>query len=120
VLVVEDNADVAGMFVILLQSMGHSVQLAVDGASALDVARQFQPDVAFIDIGMPDMDGYEVAKRLRQQINGAVLVALTGYSRREDIEAAKRAGFDRHLVKPARIDDLIEVLDGNGGRADPR
>ena len=102
VLVVEDNLDAAESLLMLLQLLGHHVRAVHDGISALDVARANVPDVMLVDIGLPGMDGYEVARRIREQpgLERIALVALTGYGREEDRERALEAGFDYHLVKP--------------------
>jgi signal transduction histidine kinase/DNA-binding response OmpR family regulator len=102
VLLVEDNADGAAMFAELVRMDGHDVEVAPDGATALAVARRFQPHVVFCDIGLPGMDGYEVAKALRRELqdSGCRLVAVTGYATPRDRERAYAAGFDEHLAKP--------------------
>ncbi|MDB5225740.1 MAG: sensor hybrid histidine kinase [Candidatus Adlerbacteria bacterium] len=111
VLVVDDNEAAAQMLCTLLEHNGHTVSLAHTGLSALDVARQTQPQVALLDIGLPDIDGYEVGKRLRAELGAQVaLVALTGYGQPEDRERARQAGFDDHLVKPVSIVDVERIL----------
>jgi two-component system, chemotaxis family, CheB/CheR fusion protein len=103
VLVVDDSADAADSLAILLELEGHQVATAYSASAALDAAERLQPDVAFIDIGLPLMDGYEVARRLRanERCRAIRLVALTGYGQPDDRDEARRAGFDHHLVKPA-------------------
>jgi CheY-like chemotaxis protein len=103
VLVVDDNLDAADTIALFLQIEGHVVQTAADGAQALSSAATFQPDVVVLDIGLPLVDGYEVARRLRRQpaTRDALLVALTGYGQKGDQAQAMEAGFDCHLVKPA-------------------
>jgi signal transduction histidine kinase/DNA-binding response OmpR family regulator len=103
VLLVDDNADGAESLAMLLRISGHEVHVSHDGPAALAVTESFRPDVVFLDIGLPGMDGYEVARRLRELpgINKLILVALTGYGREEDQRRAHEAGFDYHLVKPA-------------------
>jgi signal transduction histidine kinase len=108
VLLVDDNEDAAAGTASLLRQMGHTVEVAYSAAQALAATRVQAPEVAILDIGLPDMDGYALAAALRAQTGGAPmrLVALTGYGQRADIERAARAGFDVHLTKPATLDDL--------------
>ena len=112
VLVVDDNADSAQSLALLARSWGHEVATARDGTEAVAVAKGFRPDTALVDIGLPGMDGYELAHRLRQEFDGQglQLVAMTGYGRTEDREAAHAAGFDVHMVKPADLDALRRML----------
>jgi CheY-like chemotaxis protein len=100
--VVDDNRDAAESMGLLLGLQGHQVRTAHDGAGALTVAEAFRPEVVLLDIGLPGMDGYEVARRLRAQENGAraLLIAVTGYGQDEDRRRADEAGFDHHLLKP--------------------
>jgi CheY-like chemotaxis protein len=108
VLLVDDNEDAAAGTASLLRQMGHTVEVAYSAAQALAATRVQAPEVAILDIGLPDMDGYELAAAMRAQAGGAPmrLVALTGYGQRADIDRAARAGFDVHLTKPATLDDL--------------
>ncbi len=103
ILVVDDNVDAADSLAVLLRHQGQDVRVAHDGPSALDAARTDPPEMVFLDIGLPGMDGYEVARRLRANpaLAGAKLVALTGYGQEEDRRRSQEAGFDLHLVKPA-------------------
>jgi signal transduction histidine kinase/BarA-like signal transduction histidine kinase len=112
VLVVDDNVDAAEMLATLLEMNGYAVSVEFDGASALATALRERPAVALLDIGLPDMDGMELARRLRAQPQtaDAVLVALTGYGQAEDQEQARQAGFNHHMVKPADIDRLLTLL----------
>jgi signal transduction histidine kinase/CheY-like chemotaxis protein len=112
VMVVDDNVDAAEMLAALLEAQGHAVSVAYDGHGALEAARRERPDVLLLDIGLPDMDGYELARRLRAQPEnaGAVLVALTGYGQQQDRSNAQAAGFDHYLVKPADLNQVGEVL----------
>jgi PAS domain S-box-containing protein len=111
ILIVEDNADAAESFRILLELSGHRVRVANDGVNALRYMEEFAPDIAFIDLGLPELDGFEVAERTRGQPgNRTVLVALSGYGRDEDKQRAKAAGFDEHMTKPVepgRVDALL-------------
>jgi CheY-like chemotaxis protein len=120
VLVVEDNADARESFEMLLTLDGHQVCSAATGVKTLRLLDAFKPDAAFIDLGLPDMDGYELAKRLRADPRTASvhLIALSGYGREEDKEACRQAGFDVHLTKPVSLDTVREVL-ANRRRAEP-
>lgn len=111
-LVVDDNQDAAISLSILLRLQGHEVRVAHDGQTALDVATAFQPDLVFLDIGMPVMDGYEVARRLRTipGLEKTILVALTGWGQAEDRRRTTKAGFNHHLVKPAEPQAIEAVL----------
>jgi PAS domain S-box-containing protein len=119
VLLVEDNPDAAESLTMLLELLGHRVRSAPDGVAALDAARANPPDVMLVDIGLPGIDGYEVARRVRQEpsIKDTVLVALTGYGRDEDKQNAMAAGFDYHLVKPIHPDALNGLVSGLGNSA---
>jgi CheY-like chemotaxis protein len=112
VLIVDDNLDAADSLGMLLRVTGHEVQLAHDGPSALTAASSFRPEVVLLDIGLPGMDGYEVARRLRRQEGSekALLVALTGYGQAEDFRRSQEAGFDQHLVKPADPEMLTALF----------
>ncbi|HEY5933535.1 MAG TPA: ATP-binding protein [Kofleriaceae bacterium] len=107
ILVVDDNDDARVLLAELLSRQGHDVQTASDAAAALDVVKGFTPDVAILDIGLPVMDGYELAQRLRSQIAPIPrLIALTGYGQESDRERSRLAGFDLHLVKPVDLDEI--------------
>ena len=112
VLVVDDNVDAAQMLATLLEMNGYKVAIAYDGKGALASAVQAPPDVALLDIGLPDIDGHELARRLRAmpETTQAVLVALTGYGQVEDQQRAYKAGFDHHMAKPADLAKLLELL----------
>jgi two-component system CheB/CheR fusion protein len=113
--VVEDSVDSAETLATLLQHWGYEVRMAHDGAGALEAAREFRPQVVLLDIGLPDMDGYTVAHRLRgEDLAGEVLIALTGYGEPQDRARAQQAGFDRHLTKPVEPDALQKALAGQG------
>ncbi|HLH30420.1 MAG TPA: PAS domain S-box protein, partial [Terriglobia bacterium] len=114
VLVVEDQDDAREMLRVLLESMGHTVVEEADGSAAIATIEREHPDVALIDIGLPIMSGYDVARRIRENplMDDVMLVALTGYGRDSDIEAAKAAGFDAHLTKPAEAHLIDEILSG--------
>jgi CheY-like chemotaxis protein len=112
VLVVDDNEDAADMLVDALGSKGYPTRRAHDGPAAIRVCRQFKPDVALLDIGLPVMNGYELAGRLRQLpgMQALRMYAVTGYAQESDRERCRAAGFDRHFVKPLDIDVLDRVL----------
>jgi len=111
ILVVDDNADAAESLALILQMDGHVARVAHDGPQALALAAQLHPQVAVVDIGMPGMDGYEVARRLRA-LPGPVplLVALTGWDSEDDLQASHAAGFDHHLAKPADVAQVERLL----------
>jgi signal transduction histidine kinase/ActR/RegA family two-component response regulator len=117
VLVVDDNVDSADTLALLLQLSGHEVATAYRGEAALDLAVERKPQVVFLDIGLPGMDGYEVARRLRAMpfAKGMTLVAMTGYGQDNDRRRSAEAGFDLHLVKPVDLTDLEALLRGVGG-----
>jgi CheY-like chemotaxis protein len=112
-LVVDDNRDAAESMSMLLQLWGHDVVFAYDGPSALVTAERWQPQAVFLDIGLPGMDGYEVAERLRSlpHAKGTVLIAITGYGQDDDRLRSRRAGIDYHLVKPVAPDALRSLID---------
>jgi two-component system, sensor histidine kinase len=111
VLVVEDNPDTRESLRLLLRCWGHQVEVAEDGLGGVRQALRFRPDVAIVDIGLPLLDGYQVARQVRAALqDGVCLVALTGYGSPEDRALAFEAGFDHHLVKPADPEELQRVL----------
>jgi signal transduction histidine kinase len=112
VLIVDDNADAREMLRLALEQAGHIVATANDGPSAIDVTATFRPDVGILDIGLPGMDGYELARRLRDGYPQIRLIALSGYSRRLDQEAARLAGFDVHCAKPVSTTVLLDRIAG--------
>ncbi len=113
ILLVDDNEDAAAMLAELLISAGYDVQVAFDGPSALTIARELSPDLAILDIGLPVMDGYEVAAALRAMFPGPRprLIALTGYGQEQDQHRATTAGFERYLVKPIGFENLRQTID---------
>jgi CheY-like chemotaxis protein/anti-sigma regulatory factor (Ser/Thr protein kinase) len=110
ILIVDDNQAAAQGLEKLLIRKGHEVQMVYDGQSALSAVPEIQPDVVLLDIGLPDMNGYEVARRLRMHIPTPYIVALTGYGKDDDKEKAAVAGFNYHLTKPVGLSDVEEVL----------
>jgi signal transduction histidine kinase/ActR/RegA family two-component response regulator len=120
VLVVDDNVEAAAMLAALLEIKGHQVWVVGDGPAALEVALTYRPDVVLLDIGLPGMDGYEVARRLNEgsaAAEGVLLVALTGYGQPDDHRRSREAGFHHHLVKPVDLELLEELLARPGERA---
>jgi signal transduction histidine kinase len=113
ILLADDNVDFANSLGQLLSAQGHDVRIAYDGAEALKTARDFNPQIAFVDIGMPKVHGYEVARRLRADAGtaGCVLVAVTGWGQENDRMRAREAGFDRHLVKPVDPTEIESILE---------
>jgi CheY-like chemotaxis protein len=115
-LVVDDNHDAADMMAALLQSDGHSVQVAYDGGEALETLKNAEIDLVLVDLAMPGIDGFEVARHVRQnpRLNDVCLVAVTGFSQREARERSKAAGFGYHLVKPITASALQDIIAGCG------
>jgi CheY-like chemotaxis protein len=113
VLVVDDNPDAAELLAETLVAAGHDVRTAGDGPSALEIVETFAPDIAFLDIGLPTMDGYELAGRLRRvpSLAHAPLVAVTGYAQDDDRQRALASGFREHLAKPLHVDRVLECID---------
>jgi CheY-like chemotaxis protein len=114
VLVVDDNEDAAEMLAAALSAAGHTTAVATDGPSALVLATTFAPEVALLDIGLPVMDGFELAQHFRDHDDPALrkvrLVAVTGYGQDHDRRRSAAAGFDEHLVKPVDLDHLAVVM----------
>jgi two-component system CheB/CheR fusion protein len=114
ILLIDDNADLTSTMSALLKLAGHEVAVCGDGPSGIEAAHECQPEVILIDIGLPGMNGYEVAGRLRQlpQFDRTLLVAVTGYGQADDRRRSREAGFDHHLVKPVFFETLQELLSG--------
>jgi PAS domain S-box-containing protein len=112
ILVVDDNVDAAKMLSMLVRATGHDVQTAHDGPTAVQAVLDYRPDVVLLDIGLPKMNGYEVAKRIRSEpvLENVVLVAMTGYGQDEDRQRSQEAGFNHHLVKPGDFKDVQAIL----------
>jgi CheY-like chemotaxis protein len=117
ILVVDDNKDAAETLAELLRMLGNEVAVALDGTSAMEQVVQFRPDVVLLDIGLPDISGYEVARRVRQleRVAQPTLIALTGWGQQQDKQMAALAGFDEHWTKPVDIDRL-QALSRNSTR----
>lgn len=112
ILVVDDNEDAADMMCTVLSALGHDVVVAYTASAALELVTSFKPEVSLIDIGLPDMDGTMLARRLRAllETEASMLVAVTGYGQEEDRRKSLDAGFNAHLVKPMQMDDLNQLL----------
>jgi signal transduction histidine kinase len=112
ILVADDNRDAAETLSILLEVMGHTVRRVHDGAAAVEATAGFDPQLLLLDIGMPQLNGYDACSRIRQQPGGAArtMVAVTGWGQPQDLERAHQAGFDRHLVKPLEMNVLLELI----------
>ena len=111
VLVVDDNPDAADSLAMLLQALGNDVCVAYDGEEAVDKALQFSPEIVLLDIGLPKMHGYDVAKRIRDAQGCAVmLVAVTGWGQEDDRRRSREAGFDYHFTKPVDPEDLARLI----------
>jgi len=117
VLIVDDNEDAANSLAMVLKLNGHETDAAYTSSDALARAAQFKPDVVLLDIGLPGMDGYQVAQRIRELpgLRNIRLVAVTGYGRSDDRRRARDAGFDDHLTKPVEFSVLDRALSGNQG-----
>jgi CheY-like chemotaxis protein len=113
ILVVDDNVDAARSLEMLLRILGHEVSTAPDGLAALDAIETRRPEVVLLDIGLPGLNGYDVARRVRGQPWGKAirLIALSGWGRDEDMQRGADAGFDAHLVKPADPTDIERLLE---------
>jgi CheY-like chemotaxis protein len=111
-LIVDDNRDAAKSLAMLMQSWKHQVEAVHDGVDAVPAALALQPEVILLDIGLPDIDGYEVLKRLRSEpaLSDVYFVAMTGYGQEEDFRRSQEAGFHQHLVKPVKLESLKAIL----------
>ncbi|HEY8160845.1 MAG TPA: response regulator [Methylocystis sp.] len=111
-LVIDNDHDVADSFALLLETLGAVAHAAYDGLSGIAAMDELKPDIVFVDIGMPGVDGYETARRIRRgsHAHRFILVALTGWSREEDRRRSRHAGFDLHLAKPASVEEVEAML----------
>jgi CheY-like chemotaxis protein len=118
VLVVDDNVDTANSIAMLLRAEGHDVHVAHDGLKALEIARSVRPEFVFLDLGLPGLDGFEVARALRREpdLQGVRIIAITGYGQESDRRKAVECGIDQHLLKPADPAFLESLL---GSRREP-
>jgi CheY-like chemotaxis protein len=116
VLVVDDNVDAAAMLAALIRQLGHEVEIVHDGSAALRAVEGYRPEVILLDIGMPGMNGFEVAQRLRElgRVPRLRIVAVTGWGKPEDRQRSREAGFDMHLIKPVELSEIQQALLLNG------
>jgi len=114
VLIIDDNQDSTESLAMLLKLAGHEVETALEGLAGLKTAYQYKPEIIFLDIGLPEVDGYEIARRFREDANLAkvTLIAMTGYGQEEDLRKAQEAGFDGHMIKPADPAEVEKLLAG--------
>ncbi len=109
-LIVDDNHDAAQTMALLIKLSGHETSMAHDGPEALAMLNEVNPEVALLDIGLPIMDGYELARQIRERVNDVYLIAVSGYGQPEDRARSSEAGFDEHFVKPVDSAQLIASL----------
>lgn len=114
ILVVDDDKACANVLMWTLEILGHTVQMALDGPTAIALAKSFLPDIALLDIGLPEMNGYEICQTMRREpaLQNIVFIAQTGWGQKEHRERSKEAGFDYHLVKPVDMEALKNILLG--------
>ena len=112
ILVVEDNLDSVHSLTLLLRDMGHYVEYAINGYAALDIAQRLRPEILFLDLGLPGMDGFEVCRRIRKEpgLGGARIIAITGYAQEEYRRKSHAAGCELHLIKPVSPQFLVSLL----------
>ena len=112
VLIIEDNLDAADSLRVMLQLCGHEVEVALNGADGIELARALRPEVVLCDLGLPHLDGVGVAEAIRADpaLRGVRLIAITGYGGPEDVERALRAGFDAYVTKPADLSRLLQLV----------
>ena len=113
ILLADDNVDYAASMALILEAMGHDVRVANDGEQAVALAQIFSPQIAFLDIGLPTLSGYALARRLRTlpETRKCILVAVTGWGQEDDKRNAREAGFDHHLVKPVEPEQMHSIVD---------
>jgi CheY-like chemotaxis protein len=113
VLVVDDNLDAALVLSMCLSAYGHETAVAYDGREAIELAESFEPEIIFLDLGMPQMNGYEVAIELRRhpKLADVYIAALTGWNDPKTRAQVVTAGFNKHMTKPAKIEDVLEIVD---------
>jgi CheY-like chemotaxis protein len=111
ILIVDDNKDLAGSLARLLRILGHDVEVVFDGRNGIETARTYRPRVVLLDIGLPNVDGYHVARTLRQEgFNDTIIIALSGYGQEEDLKRSREAGMDYHLTKPVDVKTISQLI----------
>ena len=111
ILIVDDNKDLAGSLARLLRILGHDVEVVFDGRKGIETARTYRPRVVLLDIGLPNLDGYHVARTLRQEgFNDTMIIALSGYGQEEDLKRSREAGMDHHLTKPVDVKTISQLI----------
>jgi CheY-like chemotaxis protein len=111
ILIVDDNKDLATSLARLLRLLGHEVEVVFDGLKAIEAARAFQPHAVLLDLGLPNLDGYQVARNLRQEgFHDTVIIALSGYGQEEDRRRSREAGMNYHVTKPADVKTINELI----------
>ncbi len=116
ILVVDDNVDLSRALTTLLSRFGYDAQAVNDGHTAIEAARALRPEVVLLDLGLPGIDGYEVARRLRREegVRDATIIAITGYGQEDGGRYSREEGFNHHLIKPVQIEALVAILEGSG------
>ena len=114
ILVVDDNIDLSRALTTLLSRLGYEVQAVNDGHTAIEAARALRPEVVLLDLGLPGLDGFEVARRLRWEagLRDATIIAITGYGQEDGSHYSREEGFNHHLIKPVQIETLVAILEG--------
>jgi CheY-like chemotaxis protein len=111
ILVVDDNRDMATSLGRLLRMLGHEVEVACDGRKGVEIARSYRPEVVLLDIGLPLLDGYQVARTLREEgFHDTIIIAVSGYGQEEDRQRSREAGMDHHLTKPVDVQTISELI----------
>jgi CheY-like chemotaxis protein len=111
ILIVDDNKDLATSLARLLRILGHDVEVVYDGYKGIETARSYRPRVVLLDIGLPNLDGYQVARTLRQEgFNDTIIIALSGYGQEEDRKRSREAGMDHHLTKPVDVNTIAQLI----------
>jgi DNA-binding response OmpR family regulator len=116
ILIVDDNKDLATSLAVLLRIQGHVVEVVFDGNQGIETARLYRPRVVLLDIGLPSLDGYQVARALRQEgFNDTIIIAVSGYGQEDDRERSREAGMDHYLTKPVDIRTITDLIDQSDG-----